>query len=835
MKKIIAIFVISIFFTGINLCYAQNNTLEKNSNKPSYQEMREREFFAWFKTTEDPGKYISIEKSINSLRVIKEYFWKWGFDVKYKNDEIIYDKLKPTLKDILEKIENPKTAKDYFYKGLFSYPKPPAKEVPEMFEHFQYVIDNFPDTVYAKLSYYLLADNYSLAGHYNDAKDIMKQYIEKYGEEEEFKDEIALQNKRIRAAKERKRREIEKKLVGRSPLDKLMTPLHEDNFILQYEIATDEDPSSDAAFIAFSKMRSIYNTNNLGRKYTKNLIESEELRKIIKGILDSIENPKTAKDYFYKAIFIQSKDNIKYVIDNFPDSNYVKYSMLLLAHNYESPGNRNKSADFQKAVNLYKEFINKYGATAGLYNILIKLYTFKPIVKGADMKKQEAPALEYFNKLEKEYPAEKELIGDSLVKLAWFYKADLKDKDRALKYSLRVFNEPGYAMRSVRSAATGIMHIYKSRKEYQKVEEILSKIKERYYNVKNFRNLYGDFKRQLEEIKLFGFDEVNYAKEFRGVQTYESPPLEINDKVEKWRKEEWPKIFEEDWSEPYTPEEEWRIRQKEIGRKKKLTSLLDVDIYEAPPISFLYSNLNYDHDYFYEDQPIKLKVTFKGDVKLDRNDWYNMLEFSAQPKKYLFYFDNNGNRVELKGYKKEREFIEEDEISLRYNLLKGEDLKDGKSDKEKTAIVEVFDKDYNSLDGNYSYRFSVKLILGSNESPETYDVIVPRTSAQINDWTVRKGGLAVKEKKYKFAINYYLEVLGKEKDNPRIRKILFSKLADTYELDKDYQNAKKYLAELLKTIEEDIKTAEDKTKLEEEKVQILQKLKELDEKLKASP
>ena len=113
-----------------------------------------------------------------------------------------------------------------------------------------------------------------------------------------------------------------------------------------------------------------------------------------------------------------------------------------------------------------------------------------------------------------------------------------------------------------------------------------------------------------------------------------------------------------------------------------------------------------------------------------------------------------------------------------------------------------------------------------------YDVVKPVTPYQINDRQIRKGDKAFLGKRYKLALRNYFEVLDREKDNQKVRKILLQKISNAYENDKNYKYVEMYLVKLLKHIEGEIKAEkgkEKKTKLEEEKKQIEEKIKAIDE------
>lgn len=639
---------------------------------------------------------------------------------------------------------------------------------------------------------------------------------------------------------------------------------YEETFLEQYRII-EKDINNDKAYFAFRLMRQIYTQKTLDKMYFDHDIKSEELRDIVKYFIDIAKDPKTAKEYFYKGLFAyphftgesvvhtipEMFEPFEFILKEYPGTVYEKNAYLLLGDNYDE-------GDLQRdrAVYLYEQYLEKYANDAEIISILY--YKLARIYSALFFIENNSPAnqgriniaLKYSNKLLDEYPDKKLLGGDILIQLGNHYKNNLKDFDNASKYYNKVFSDPEYKDNQTYQAAVGIISIYKFKKNYENLEKFLEDMKRLHFNSNRMRKLYMKFKSNLEEIKLFNYDSCEY----KGInyvvkELYGKPPIKT-DEILNFRKE-WTENLKKEWPEPP------RLAFNEKGVLQETTAppegpedkfSLILEVFEAP--NDYYKDVSKKEIYFYEDeQPIEFKITLKSlkDKMLTiwSNDWYKNLVFNAKPYRHLYSYDKDGNMVKEKGYSKENEFIEEEKkrgISLE--VFGGEDLKGNKlkPNEEKFALLSILDKEKMHFVAGYYYMFEIGYEYAPGisyiawESKDSYDIIKPVTPDQIKDWTIRKGDREVKEKKYKKAIKHYLEVLEKETEKLNIRKILLSKLAGTYELDKDYPNAKKHFTELLKHIESEIKAEKDDkellSNLEGEKTTIEQKIKNIDELIK---
>jgi hypothetical protein len=184
VKRVILRFLLLWFFIAAGSSFASVGINHPLGNKwgdkdvvfsPKYEEA----FVALYQITEED---VNSEKALYAFMKMKHIYKTREVDDKYEKNELQSEKLKNLLKDLYSAIDSPKTARDHFYKGLFSYYKHEA----EMFKHFQHVIDTFPDTVYAKYSYFLLAENYDSSRNYNGTINILNNYLVKYGEDDTF-------------------------------------------------------------------------------------------------------------------------------------------------------------------------------------------------------------------------------------------------------------------------------------------------------------------------------------------------------------------------------------------------------------------------------------------------------------------------------------------------------------------------------------------------------------------------------------------------------------------------------------------------------------------------
>jgi hypothetical protein len=130
---------------------------------------------------------------------------------------------------------------------------------------------------------------------------------------------------------------LEPKWKGKTNHDIAISPLHEEAFILAYKISEQEE-NNKRIFRAYILMRVIYKQNKLDQRYNNNEIQSDELKQLLKDLYSKIENPQTAKDFFYKGLFNYAfypyseydekvlSEIFNYIIENYQDTIYAKYS-----------------------------------------------------------------------------------------------------------------------------------------------------------------------------------------------------------------------------------------------------------------------------------------------------------------------------------------------------------------------------------------------------------------------------------------------------------------------------------------------------------------------------
>jgi hypothetical protein len=324
---------------------------------------------------------------------------------------------------------------------------------------------------------------------------------------------------------------------------------YEEGFLALHQI-TEQNLDSKEAYSAFGIMRGIYRANALDNKYSKNEIQSTELKQLLDVLIPATKNPQTAKDYFYRGLFSSPPrlatfapgmfDNFNHVIDNYPDTAYAKYSYLFLARNYSKI---NRSNEAIEVLNVYLE---KYGETDKLLytvyyllsNSYYRLYFTADKSDTQNRTQYANQMINYSNKLINEFPDKKSLTGGALINLAGYYNTE-DNTAKSLEYYFKVYNDPAYKGR-INSAMKSIIKKYKKAKNYKKANDLLEDAKTRYFSNKKTRKIYKKYKKNLEEIRLFGHDVNDRSKE--GRQKYK----EKKEEIDAWRKK-----YEASWDENF--------------------------------------------------------------------------------------------------------------------------------------------------------------------------------------------------------------------------------------------------------------------------------------------
>jgi hypothetical protein len=218
----------------------------------------------------------------------------------------------------------------------------------------------------------------------------------------------------------------------------------------------------------------------------------------------------------------------------------------------------------------------------------------------------------------------------------------------------------------------------------------------------------------------------------------------------------------------------------------------------------------YEHveDYYFEDeQPIRLEVILSGnglkEVDLDRNDWYNMLEFSVMPKKM--------------GYLTNKEIAEKKKEEIRKinsKVISGEDLTDGKVGikDRKSAIIEIMDQGDKLFKVDYIYSINAKILYEpSRGSTLNIHIVMPKDNQTRlkKDWLNRKAKAAEKKGDYKAAIEHYKGILNLGHYSYYDTYERLFKLSELYEKVKDYYNAKKSIEDALNIVNKDVDRKEE--------------------------
>jgi hypothetical protein len=188
MKRIKAIMFILLFkvIFCLNFSFALTNfpltdpKWEGKSYKEIFLDLYEDAFLDLYTVTE--ANLDSIE-AFNAFRLMKTIYSTKGLNKKLVNNEIVSSELTQLLSKLIKKTENPQNAKDYFYRGLFVHPL--SYQFPKKTDRhncFIHIIDNFPDTIYAKYSYILLAGDYMINQRGDEAIQVLNNYNAKYTE-----------------------------------------------------------------------------------------------------------------------------------------------------------------------------------------------------------------------------------------------------------------------------------------------------------------------------------------------------------------------------------------------------------------------------------------------------------------------------------------------------------------------------------------------------------------------------------------------------------------------------------------------------------------------------
>jgi predicted negative regulator of RcsB-dependent stress response len=361
------------------------------------------------------------------------------------------------------------------------------------------------------------------------------------------------------------------KLEGKSSSEITSHDLREQNFPVLYQIA-EEDPSTERAFNAFSALAFSYKWSGLWKKYKNNNIQSEELKQILAEITSAIENPKTDKDYFYKAILANrstyQKDEYllpgkiaeyiikeyEYFLANFPDSIYAEYSLYYQAKKYRDKG------DPAKAIELYNEYLTKYGENAKLkpyvYERLASIY-INPngnMIRGYNTKENLAFMLNYTDKFINEYPQYKRMIAELVDKIGGHYEAK-GNYDKAIEYYSKVYTDPEQEMFYLTDIVAQARRVYVKKGEIKNAEALLEETLSRYSGNKTFREFYKRDKLKLIQIKEYGYDSEITAERVKAKQItqeeYDANMKNYNknkDKIEAFTKE-YETHFDKDFKE----------------------------------------------------------------------------------------------------------------------------------------------------------------------------------------------------------------------------------------------------------------------------------------------
>ncbi|MFC1855057.1 hypothetical protein ACFL2A_00760 [Thermodesulfobacteriota bacterium] len=298
--------------------------------------------------------------------------------------------------------------------------------------------------------------------------------------------------------------------------------MFESSFLILYQLA-EQDINGEKAYRSFSKMRHIYRIHG-HNKYLKNEIVSDELRQLLTDLHAAADNPQTAKDYFYRALLDiyytsgsidtspgtqKERDNMQYIIDNYPDTPYAEYALIFLASFHET------YYEFDLAIAKYNEYMTKYGPNAKLKAIVY--YSFatlyhrlygNPDFYGdlvTDPEVKITVMIEYANNLFTEFPDRKAMIATLSEYLAIYYKR-IGDDHKALEYYKKIYEDPDPYLNYINLAVSRARDMHMNKKEYDKVEKLFDYAQSRYSNRASFREMNKRSRSYLLEAKKFGYN-----------------------------------------------------------------------------------------------------------------------------------------------------------------------------------------------------------------------------------------------------------------------------------------------------------------------------------------
>jgi hypothetical protein len=373
---------------------------------------------------------------------------------------------------------------------------------------------------------------------------------------------------------------------GIDAADIVFSSLHEKAFVALYKVSEESD-NIEKVYKAYGNMRTIFQTHKFDEKYnnSKFINPNPDMILLLKELLAKMTAPETEKEYFLKGLFYKSTSDLKFVIENYPDSKYAKIAYMYLSGYYKDERKK------QEAIALLERYLEVYGDDDPLapyaYYRLGRVYSldivgmglFPKEKKEEDRKKAEL-TFKYSNKLIEKYPERKSMVGDSINLLGLYYRHYIKDEKKALEYYSKVYYSNKYNVYAMYGAFSGISTIYEKKRDYEKLNEIMENAKSRFPYDKNFRNSYKSEKKR--QLKREYYREYDKKREAMLRQLKVKPPTTPEGKVEAMKKfkedrkkhsdgwkaveEKFEKDFEKEWPEP--PLSQFGKEARE-GREKK--------------------------------------------------------------------------------------------------------------------------------------------------------------------------------------------------------------------------------------------------------------------------
>ncbi len=265
----------------------------------------------------------------------------------------------------------------------------------------------------------------------------------------------------------------------------------EESFLSIYEFA-EAEPESDRAFKAFKLLQFISKVKELKRLHKEQWLKSDKLNKELKALYTAIQIPQSARELFYKGLFvllprplITSEDPELYryftkVIEDYPDTIYAEYSYIFLAESYIDNGRKEAEAMLSK-------YLLKYGSHGRLSYYVYYLYATLPYnihflntPNALESDKRHVRLMfKYTNKFLNEFSKKKELAGHLTLRLGNYYLFQ-GDYGEALQNFYKVYNNPEHNRNDLYSAMFGIIKIHKIMKEPEKLDKFLEDIKYSY-------------------------------------------------------------------------------------------------------------------------------------------------------------------------------------------------------------------------------------------------------------------------------------------------------------------------------------------------------------------